>query len=360
MSTISANFSEKYSEDFSFTLGAPRQIFESVRQVLFKQHYQYPLRPLFILGCFGVQSPAEIELKKRTEQVIKTNDQALFISKGNLDIPGIALVAAYLQQKNNVQNLYVCESTKAFKEKLGEIIKTDGNLRAALIVPVNFGEEQTYKMGIGIEKQGPALKIVILNPDPSAWKTIKSKIALTTPNQFENLSAEDEKEGYPRDRYFDDTRYVKALLSTLYQAPLNMDNIQIYTASSSQLEGKKGNGSIALRDGIAFLKDRSFFESLKTENTSVGDKVIKTIQKLPEAMIKATCPIILRKYLQENPSLLNKIVKKYVHVSLFKNTNDYSAIKSFKDSLFVLKVLETQNIKQIQEIISKSLVRHKK
>lgn len=374
MSTISSDITEKYSnrveklrEDFAPTLGAPRQVFESVRQALAKQHYQYPLRPLLISGWFGVRSPAEIEIKNRSEKVIKTGDQAQLISDGKLNIPGIAFLAAHLQQKNNVQNLYVCESTVAFQEKLEEISKMSGNYRAALIVPIDLGKKQTCKMTIGIEKEGSTLKIVVLTPylkpsekDPNA---ITSTIALATPDQIEELFKNDDDEETDDDvRILPDTTYVEALLWSLYQTPLNWDQTQVYMSFTSRLESRTGSDSIALRDGVAFLKDPSFFGSLETQNHSLKDKNIKTIQKLPPAFMKATESMNdLRKYLRENPAASPQLGKnKYIHVGILQNSNHYAAIKSFKDRLFVIKALETQNMPKIKEIISQSLLRSKK
>ena len=81
---------------------------------------------------------------------------------------GVALIATYLKRKHNLNNLHVCETLAAFKNKLKEIASSQNDVKAALIIPIHQHPDEPkrsdqHKITVGIEKIGAKMKIVILD-----------------------------------------------------------------------------------------------------------------------------------------------------------------------------------------------------
>ncbi len=91
-------------------------------------------------------------------------------------MPGLAIVAAYLQEKHQLKNLYVCNALEAFQEKLQEIKHLSEDGRYAFIMADNYQRcddrfekhdeyllDASHKVAVCVEKRGQEIKVAVLD-----------------------------------------------------------------------------------------------------------------------------------------------------------------------------------------------------
>jgi hypothetical protein len=257
-----------------------------------------------------------------------------------MQMPGVAIVASYLQSKKGVQGLYVCESLGAFKQKIEEISRTPGNIRASLIVPApgdtvigGYVVLAGHKIVVCVEKSDSSLKIVIFD-------------ALGPP--------------------------ITSLFNCFAQ--LDPSKTKVYLASKKMQNASYGCETFALRAGISFLQHPEFFERIQTRPLSVlhdgKEMTFEYIDMLPPSFMEMAQSLkLLKQYEDEYPKLvtepafgvvpvedLKRHVAKYTFPFEEVLINHFPTRKFLKYHLFVLKVLETMKTEDIRKIMSKTLV----
>ncbi|HEX2579110.1 MAG TPA: hypothetical protein VHK67_01740, partial [Rhabdochlamydiaceae bacterium] len=206
-----------------------------------------------------------------------------------LNMPGVAIVAAYLRQRKTVNNLFVCKSHEAFQQKLEEVSRLEGNVRLALIMPESpeqfeeddkkdgeYGADSFHKFAICIEKTGPVMKIALLDSIVSK-KEVISPLMVHAPLKFINYVP------------LDGLSYA---LWEIFHSSLDMNNTFVYYSSVKRQRAGSGCETFALYDGLAFLNDPHFFEKAQARKTVLKEEDLQLklnkIVTLPPAFMVGT------------------------------------------------------------------------
>lgn len=201
-------------------------------------------------------------------------------------MPGVALLAAHLKNKKNLINLYVAQNLEAFAVALKAQLIAQNNLRAVYIVspsfswcplPINFPQ---HKVALGIEKTDLSIRMAILDSMP-----IGRQKSIDPQNL---IFQQDLWEGYGESDKFNAPELIcRAFLKASQGLEFNKE---IY--HSRVVRQKKGGCSIfALKDGISFLQNPSFFQEIEYDkNTGIAthNVSIYTISSLPIIHLLAT------------------------------------------------------------------------
>ena len=275
-----------------------------------------------------------------------------------LEMPGVAIAAAYLKAKKGLDNLYVCNSGAALHNKLREILRTPGDVRAAFVTASLDNDDNNnagHKFAVCIEKNQDTLKVVVLD----------------------SITEEDDDED--EDEF--DPSELKDFLGSI-----NYTKIKIFISAVERQKTDYGCEAFALRDAAAFLQDPLFFDKLTTTQvltTQAAEGVqlkLNKIEVLPPAYMKGTQQKIshLFKYIDSYPlahtpeglktdlekaeeirSLEKTLQKHIVIIEKYKNgetklqvQNHYINHCSMKYHLIALNALKMLSSEELQNIIS--------
>ncbi len=194
-------------------------------------------------------------------------------------MPGVALIASYLQHKHNLKGLFVCDTVEAFQDKIAEIANSQSDARVALIIPVvdsdmakhdmanhrssitpNFPQ---HKVTVVIEKLDSNMKIALLDSSTDLPTDKYGNAYVITPGALE-LGSIWEGQGFVKGRYtafFNRFELVfRAILKGTERAKIKPN---LYY-STVHREVHYGCAVYALRDAVAFLRELQFFEKITT------------------------------------------------------------------------------------------------
>lgn len=280
-------------------------------------------------------------------------------------MPGIALLASYLSEKKQLKGLYVCATLPAFSHKLKEISESPANCRCAFIVPccnpgfpIDFPQHKTT---ICVEKEHGRLSIALLEPiiSPSNLEIDPTKLST---NLWEGNDT--------ADGFISKELIFRAIMNACRNTPCQTR----FTHSQVPREKHYGCETFALRDSIAFLRDKTFFQRIVCSKDIVHLDSRHTLEAIillpPEYMIGTQSAKTLQAYKQQIPASLfhqripgkrkAKSLQQYLDqhriVVAGKEQNHYMTKKCFKYLLFVIEALETLPKTKVQALINKSLI----
>ncbi len=244
-------------------------------------------------------------------------------------IPGLAIMATRVMQKNNFKGLFVCANHQAIANKLNEINKDPKDQRCALIISHDaFGDEvPNHKISICIEKKDGFLHVFFLDSLGVHSTTFYNKIE-----------------------------------KMLQQ--LNNQNYQLTSCNFSREKGVYGCEIFALQDSKSFLQDSDFIHKIVIKNQK-GKFVIVALP--PPFMLPTQDIPLLRSYVKDRPSRADITfpeTKKTLRTSASKHMskktgtirNEYISRKTIKHMHFITSCLKTLPKEQIQAITKQSLL----
>lgn len=297
-------------------------------------------------------------------------------------MPGVALLAAYMAEKKNVQGLYVCETLESLSRKINEINLNPENQRCALVVGVfpsgwkkeypehfdpNFPQ---HKITVCVEKKNGKLSIAVLDafPDPEA-NNREINPAHLKPALINKPSL---WKGYMQDDNFNTQELAfRAILLGCrnLKGKVRLLHSQVFREKSYGCE------LFAIQDAIDFLKNPTFFNAVICEKklVSINPKyAIESIKRLPVEHMRGTQSFNLIKDFQKNGGDLNenipgkqKSLGEYIRkCTLLSNTpngkrkmqNHYMTKKTFKAIRFLELCYKKFSVKQIEAIIKETLI----
>ncbi|MBP7074227.1 MAG: hypothetical protein KBA81_02455 [Rhabdochlamydiaceae bacterium] len=289
-----------------------------------------------------------------------------------MQMPGVAIIGTYLRRKHGLANLFVCASMEAFQNKLNEISRMKGNIRMAMIVPGwtmpgSTKVEAEHKIPICVEKIGHEVKIAFLDSlgcDPS--------------DEIDSFyqNANDLEEG------------LETVLHYIHNSSLDKKNTQVYCCSVDRQRQDFGCETFSLKDAVSFLRDPHFFDKIVTTPLQVESKnnqmTFFEIHLLPPSFMKGTqsfkkldCYFIMypitqaSEELKDDPELQQEIAKvkqsinnHIIHISYENDPtkngteiqNHYNQHRSLKYHLILLNALKSTPAKELQAIISETLL----
>lgn len=291
-----------------------------------------------------------------------------------MQMPGVAIIGTYLRRKHGLANLFVCASMEAFQNKLNEISRMKGNIRMAMIVPgwTTPGSRTVnaeHKILVCIEKVGSKVNIAILDSiecDP-----------------YEELGSSNQKA-----RDIQEECGLQIIQYYIQNSTLDKKNTQVYFSIIARQEQPFGCETFALKDAVSFLRDPLFFNKIArplTDKSRSNRLIYFVIEQLPPPFMKGTQSFKkLARYfieypitqaseeLKDDPELQQEIAK--VKQSIDKHTiyvsyenelagsnqeikqNHYNQHRSLKYHLILLNALKSTPAKELQAIISETLL----
>lgn len=223
-------------------------------------------------------------LKKQHDQILlekrklNPNLPVLLSNERRATMEGLSIAANYLAEKHKLDNLFVCASQKAFQRKLEEIKSSTENVRIALVVPTysfyssesKLAELSIHKIAVGIEKKDGKIKICLIDPSP-----IRASI---NPDNIDLC----------KNTFFSEQELIFA-----YMKEAALPNTTYYCVTPNRESSEEGGCStFALRDAIAFIKDRRFFERVEKKG-KINRQKEKGLLESP-FYIKNLPPIFMR------------------------------------------------------------------
>ena len=293
-------------------------------------------------------------------------------------MPGVALVASYLAEKNNIDGLYVCKTLEAFVSRLKEISLSDSDQRCAFVIGLFmsggkkqgvFGHDPNYpqhKATVCVEKKQGSLTIALLDAQPLA----EVNKDINPDHLTDRLWS-----GYDQYNKFNDQELAfRAILKACSDVKGDIRFLH------SQVERQIGYGCVAfaLHDAICYLRDPDFFKKILCAKEVVelkNGRQIEIITQLPpEFMIGTQSSQLLEQYIREVPqkildqpirgkkkpkTLQNCLDDNQVTVLVQGNPkiqNHFITKKTFKHFHFVTESLNILSLSKIQEIVDKTLL----
>jgi len=338
--------------------------YQVVRDAISKQAYCHSSPQSF----YEIRSNLEDKISAERETLSKKHSET-FINQifedEEMNMPAVAIVAAYLRQRKTVNNLFVCKSHEAFQKKLEEINHLEGNARLALIMPASpeqyegddkkdgeYGADSFHKFAICIEKTGPVMKIAILDPLVSKKEMI-SPLMVHAPLKIINYAP------------LDGLNYA---LWEIFHSSLDMNNTSVYYSSVKRQRAGTGCETFALNDGVAFLNDPHFFEKAQVKKITLQEEDLQLklnkIVTLPPAFMVGTQSLKqLNDYYknagQQDPKAMEELKGKVEKHSIEINgilQNHYIEQKSVKHHLLALAALELLSTEELRQIIREPLL----
>ena len=339
--------------------------YQVVRDAISKQAYRHSSPQIYCEDPLrrSLEDKILAEREKLSKKHSKTFVSQVF--EGDENMPGVAIVAAYLRQRKTVDNLFVCKSHEAFQQKLEEVSRLEGNVRLALIMPNSpeqhemydkkdgeYGANSTHKFAICIEKTGPRMKIAIL--DPRVYeKEVISPMLVHAPLKT--------------------IKYVELnglgyALWGIFHSSLDMNNTSVYYSSVKRQRIFSGCETFALYDGVAFLNDPHFFEKAQVKKITLQEEDLQLklnkIVTLPPAFMVGTQSLKqLNDYYknaeQQDPKAMEELKRKVEkHLIEVNGTqqNHYIEQKSIKHHLLTLAALELLPTEELRQIIQEPLL----
>jgi len=294
----------------------------------------------------------------------------IFDEHSYMQMPGVAIIGDYLRRKNGLENLHICASLEALREKLSEISRMEGNIRAALVLPDSsehlpvdspyYWAMYHHKVAICVEKMGPVVKVAFLD-------SLSCII-----DDF----AKSEEPSEPQER----TSFGgPAILYAVYSSDLDWKNTQFYYSSIQRQVNGFCCESFALKDAVAFLRDPHFFDKVKAKPVTIKAEnqlmELQEITQLPPPFMKGTQkPEVLKSYTDDYPLIetseglkpdplrlqeiekLQKCIDKHTILISKEKQNHYINHRTHKYFGLILHALETQTTEEIQASIAGHLL----
>lgn len=279
-------------------------------------------------------------------------------------MPGLALIATYLKQKNNLKDLYVCDTLIAFQEKLKAIANSPNDERVALVIPLrpliinipNQYYQSQHKVSVCIEKIEGKLKIVVLDesarpntakyPDP-LYKGQFLKPLTALKNQVLNES--------------------ECTFWFINNCDLNFETTELYIANVTR-EKHYGCEIFSIRDAVSFLQNPDFFNQIQLNSTPiiVQGRKIEKIDVLPPEFMKGTqSKTVLDQYVRSSPALATKNIRHNKGTWTLPNCvakheiagkNHYISSRSYKYYLILLEAIEKMKTAELEACMRESLI----
>lgn len=277
----------------------------------------------------------------------------------NLWMPGVAIVAAHLAKKKNVEGLLVCQSLETLADKIEEIGKNPADQKVALIVGTNSSGPHNphtnfpqHKVTVCVEKKEGKLTIALLDTQP-----MEGNKEIDPSKATEEIWS-----GYRKNPQFNCQELVyRAIYKGLREAQTEARLLH----SQVHVQNSFGCVAFALKNGISFLRRSDFFDQISVDSSHP----IEVIKQLPpEFMRGAQSTQILNRYKMEGGRFDQPFpgTKKTLQMSLDKHLilgsnqklqNHYITKKSFKYLKFAAIALDKFKAKEIEAIVSKTLLK---
>ncbi len=269
------------------------------------------------------------------------------IVEGNsaVSLEGIAVLAEHLSVKHDVEGLYVCKNLRAFQEKLGQLKVSTEDVRLAFVVSTHgsyknnkkLEDNNQHKVCVAFERKNHHIKIAILETF-SFYPN--EKVNPENVNLIES-SSYNEKE---------------LVCSYIHAVNFPADQVTVYVSSVTRQYGS-GCSVFALKDGIAFLEDPNFFNTIIPSNEERGTPNNPfTITRLPPCFMKPTQGRNeIKRYLDVDP---NQRLKQGIARHFIEGQNEMIDNRVYKYKLYLLRCLRTKSDAEIEEMIGKRLIQH--
>lgn len=275
---------------------------------------------------------------------------------------GLSIIASYLKQKHQIENLFVCDSLDAFQEKLKEIANNPNNTRASFVIPLkgmgrqySLVPDNQHKATIGVEKKDGKLKIIYLDGQPSP---VNKDILKKPAKHLKTLR---------------DAGFATPVFWCINQCML--DDVEIYQSIIKREYGAYGCETIALRDAVDFLKCPDFFDKIKYSGTPDISNIAE-VNFLPARFMKTTqSRTVLKKYIKAHPeestesiakaksgtTTLKKSLKKNTAIGIdshgnCKKQNHYVSFRSYKYHAMALEAMNSLTTDQLKEVIGDTFI----
>lgn len=279
---------------------------------------------------------------------------------------GLSIIASYLKQKHNVENLFVCDSLDALQDQLKQIADSPNDIRASFIIPLkgmgkkySFVPDNQHKATLGVEKKNGKLKIIVLDGEPSP---VKNDLLKKTPDDLKDLH---------------DGGFVTPVFWCINQCDLKGD-VELFQSTVKREYGAYGCETIALRDAVDFLKSPVFFDKIKCK----ADPAIPEIDEvnfLPARFMKTTqSRSVLKQYMKDHPdeakapietarsgtktlkkSLKNNTEKGYDKHGYGKRQNHYVSFRSYKYHAMGLEAMNSMTTDELKAVIDDTFISYK-
>lgn len=224
-----------------------------------------------------------------------------------MDVPwktmeGISIIANYLCEKHNFNNLFVCKNLDAFKRKLQEVDAAKEDMRLVLIVPSYQSScacfhkvcsepshkvpdfHSQHKIPVLIEKTEGKIKLCVAD----SAGPIPLRMAYTNLDRSNTFSCEELLHAYMR-------------AANLHEATYYYANVRRHFAH------RGGCSTFALRDSVAFLQNPNFFNEIEAKGgiapfveQGTIDSPFYITNLPPEMMKSAQSMTALNKYKERN------------------------------------------------------------
>lgn len=278
----------------------------------------------------------------------------------NLWMPGVAVAAHYLSDKNHIKGLYACQTLEAFHRKLQEIIDDPLDQRCAFILP-SFSARQPlepntaqHKVTVCIEKKGSELHLALLDAMP-----------LDNFNPSHCEIKENFWEKSDEGSYNVHELIFRVILKTSFDG---IKSKNFYT-SIQRREMSYGCESFALRDGLEFLQDQNFFKHIQPNPQHIdlknGSK-LQFIQALPLPFLRGVQSVnLLEHYQEQYPHLyeredlkksLAQLTQDYIIKINGNKQNHYMTWKSYKYNHLVIQAFKRLSSDQLTKIFRETLI----
>ncbi len=292
-------------------------------------------------------------------------------------MPGVALVAAYLAEKKNIQGLYVCESLESLSTKIKQINSNPENPRCAFVVGA-FQSGCKNQISIGFEPNFPQHKVTVCVEKKDGQLTIALLDAEPAPGLNEDIVPENlTKElwsGYDQwDKFNCQELVFRAILNAC------RDSKCAARLLHSRALRQKSYGCVvfALQDALAYLRSPDFFSKIvcsKEKKITVDHQYeIEIITTLPPAFMIGTQSFELIKKYREDGNQFDKALpgkKKTLQnyldanqvevtdITGMKKTRNYYIIKKFFKYLkFVSLAIKHLNQAERERVVEGVLIK---
>jgi hypothetical protein len=264
---------------------------------------------------------------------------------------GTALLAHYISMKTHQEDLYVCKDLQALKEELERVKNNPADQRLALVVPTYQAALNSDKKALGffqhalavcIEKRAGEIHICVLNSQSNLLET-------------QNIHLEQGPFGA-----------VELALSYMQTAnPPSCTKFYYSALIGWRQHGKEGFCStFALRDAVAFLKNREFFQSLQTQQGAGSIKDPFLFDRLPVNFMKPTQSLKMLDAYAENLSeqsqkALEASLDKHCMTFKGKRMNMHMSHRFYKYHLMLLFLLNRLPATELNALIAGKLILRK-
>lgn len=334
----------------------------------YKEKFTYSDNYQWNRGMDLVKRYNKLQQKHPNLILMKKNFSGGCVDFKSFSMPGLAVIASYLKQKHEVDNLFVCDSLEAFQHQLHQLSQKPGDFRASMIISVrgmsskwHFVPENQHKVAIGFEKIGDQIRLISFESGGSSVQT-----------ELLNKSAMELYDYIDPANHLDST----PIFWSINQSNLNLDNVSLYRSNVKREYGAYGCETFALRDAIEFLKTPDLFDRI-TINSNPDSVEIAEVDFLPPQFMKGIQSMTaLKIYMDSDPELANeplhksrsgtttlkKLVKQnsmtgYAKGLSRRKQNHYISFRSYKYHLMLLEAMKRLSTEELQALIDQTLVR---